>query len=732
MASTVTKTVGPGGGYDYTNLVEWYNAEKKDLVAADEVHIVECYGGNCLAAASGALTFTNGDWTTDPTRYIEIRPANGEGHEGVWNTSKAYLLMDGDHCIEIPGGVAAVYLRLTQLQMKTTGGSVAISCLKTGTGVTGINNNTQLIVDRCIAINEAAGGVSNVPFYLVGGGVTNDRHVFKNNIVIDNKPSLTSRRGFRCDDGSSDMQICFFNNTVIASGGDHCFERVASLPAEFQNNYLCSAVDPYEDFSGSAGSNDATSTADAPNATYRNIPYDENHFVSVTPGSENLHLVDSANNKLKRGGADLSQGANSDETIDEDIDGDSRFTTAPAGSGVFDIGADQLPITLPTASGGVGGYVDGEPKGSGTWLIGGYIDAQGNPVGNFIIGAYVNSEAEEGSNHFGIMGGAVSGDGGVVPAQIIGGYVDAVPKTDVGPIFIGGGASGLNTDLAVVGCEIFGRADYSEYAEEHARVLVKANDADAAEQKLEIDAVIILKQEQSEDFNARFIVSDTARSEFNAKVTVGKYKSPPTATITNVTASGDGNLGVDNNVVTVTFDGNLVDGYEFNNAYIDFGDPVNAEGIYNDNASISGFSGPGPWTASHTYTSSGIYHITVRAVDNNGFVGMDVQQINMASGLVAGTDYAYIDISGVPRIGEVPPSLNVDFTLATSGSIGVSSPTDPNLYWTFGNLERSQKKNPSTYYSSPGRYVVIARYKYNHPAGSIVWSSDTLRVGYNT
>ncbi len=354
--------------------------------------------------------------------------------------------------------------------------------------------------------------------------------------------------------------------------------------------------------------------------------------------------------------------------------------------------------------------------------------------GSGILGGFAQSVGIPGQDAVALLGGIASGTGFQFPDTSIGGYVNALPLIGASGFVVGGFVdSKYQAGPFSLGGFVWSIPGTSRFAEMHGRVLAKANSEDTVGQSLNIDAQIAFIQADQSDFNAKLSISNTFKSDFNAKLTVGKSKRPPQVVITSVTPQSGipiNGSGID---VCVVASGNLRDGNQWVINQIDFGEPERDE-LPTANSSISGFDlgsqVTGVWSGCYNYRDAGIYTITARGVDDFGMVGMDSFNLNLASGLVAGVDYPLISISGTPRSGVVPPSMNVDFTLVASGSFQPSSPTDSNLFWNFGNLARSNTVNPFTYYSSPGLYLVTARYRVQ-VSGQWRWSSDTLVAGFD-
>lgn len=424
----------------------------------------------------------------------------------------------------------------------------------------------------------------------------------------------------------------------------------------------------------------------------------------------------------------------------------------PPVSGIIGGYADSRGFLGPTVS--IGGYVQSEITTVGpTGFIGGYAQSRGFLVPDGNIGGFVFAKSTEQNQLFAILGGYLNVSGTTVGPASFGGFALSIPITSEDPRFIGGAASGLFQVQESVGGYSFGQPDFTNFVATRGRTIVIATSEDVIGQNLNLDAQIIFKQVAAGNFNAKLDNIKTSQGDVIAAVQVEKFQLPPTVFIQSVElipASGEtgplNTLSPDGaRQVCVTASGFLNDGDEFVSAHIDFADPfTNQPGTaIKPFLSVSGFTGQPPWVACHDYDMSGIYKITARAQDNRGMVGMDLSGIALTSGLTAGIHYPTVDISGTPRFGEVPPSMQVNFTLVSSGLMSppftskesndslVQSPTDDRILWQFGNRERSSKKNPFTFYQSPGLFAPKVMYKFNHPSGfGRIMVSDSLLIGF--
>jgi hypothetical protein len=392
----------------------------------------------------------------------------------------------------------------------------------------------------------------------------------------------------------------------------------------------------------------------------------------------------------------------------------------------------------------IGGFLNAENPPIVSGVFGGYTFGVRNTSAG--IGGYLFARAAEDANRVGILGGYALGESNDFPPISIGGFIRSLELLPFGPVFIGGGVSGLlQNDNNVIGGYTFGRPSGVEFTELHARTLVKVRSEDVVDQGINLDAQLILKQVQDTDFNARFVWAGQSSSDFNAKFKVEEFANLPTIQILSVTPSSGapGETGGCTQV-TVVASGVLGDGDEWINTQIDFGEPLQSSSprVFTENLSISGFSGPPPWTTFHDYCVSGRYVVTVRGQDNKGLVAMDCFQLNLASGL-SEDNFPRVSINAVPRQGTVPDSVFVQFSLEASGlpsppftqaesnATDVVGNSDRRIFWSFGNRATSQRTNPNTYYQTPGLYAPTLRYLYDHPSGGKMWVSDTLLIGFN-
>ena len=70
MAPTkIIHSIKSAGGGDYISFQPWHDAQKRNLVSANQIESAEVYGPNPI----GNICDFNTGWTTSPTCYIEDR-----------------------------------------------------------------------------------------------------------------------------------------------------------------------------------------------------------------------------------------------------------------------------------------------------------------------------------------------------------------------------------------------------------------------------------------------------------------------------------------------------------------------------------------------------------------------------------------------------------------------------------------------------------------------------------
>ena len=326
MPTTVTKTVKPGGGGDYSSLESWESSEQSNLNTADEIHICECYsGGNLLGTPGTAFRMTG--WITNATNHIVIKAAEGHAHEGAPDTSKAYALCTANSGTADTTLTRAFWIsedtKIQNLQFKSTARNSSNGVLF----IQAISNLSE--VDGCIIENDRPSAYTSTA---VGVRIQNPIATkFRNNIIIM-RPNSSSSNVYALDGnqygGNAAPTHEIYNNTIVFA--EQCSRATAlrtQWPAlDSENNYFYIDGTTSETIYDTAlsgaitqGSNDKTDSDAA---------YSTATFASVTNGSEDFTLVTGSN--LVDAGTTLSS-----------VTTDAVGTSRPAGTS-YDVGAMEL------------------------------------------------------------------------------------------------------------------------------------------------------------------------------------------------------------------------------------------------------------------------------------------------------------------------------------------------------------------------------------------------------
>jgi len=420
------------------------------------------------------------------------------------------------------------------------------------------------------------------------------------------------------------------------------------------------------------------------------------------------------------------------------------------------------------------------------------------PAGNTIGGRMFSKPTIDQRNNTFV--GAFIRAPGFTNNQGVGGFCLSQPLASAPTAFIGGKSSGLfQRDSDPIGGWIFGRPSDTNFIEQHSRTLVKARSENVIDQGLNIDNQIILFQRENSNFFGRLQTEATDQADFNAKLAVETFRVRPTSQVEIFKVSGSGDV-TEVEVIASGIPGESETLFTYGE--IDFGEPyktiVNPDGstcpggvtMPTASGSVSGYGfsqlNPGPVGTSgiwqmkgkHVYNQPGKYIITTKFVDSLGMTHMrgfccdtltaSGKLDNIVDPPVRGVDYPAIDISGIPRQGQVPQALQVDFAMRASGDLSagafpardnfvnkMNTTQNPNtndlIAWTFGNGNNSTQKEPIAFYQNPGFYIPVLRYQFKHPSGTLIsasgggpggldpiygdktiWLSESLLVGFNT
>jgi hypothetical protein len=326
MTTTVTHTIKTSGG-DYTSLAAWESAQQRDLVSLDEIAAAECYDGayTGLAGIFG--------WTTGSANYIRIYTPTAERHDGTSRDVSgvgAQFKYDGSTTDDCVLYISEDYVRLEGLEIKNTaasGGPSRRGALIVDTAPTGGGLN-QLLLQDCIFIDGVG---SNVPAVWLDQGALNA--ILRNCIIIVRGNS----QGIGNFDGTSGtLEV---SHCTILDQGSGTYGLVTQSQGTVKNTYAggFGTEDFYTGGVAPTGSHNASSDSSASTDFTRSLTSKaaSNQFVSVTSGSEDLHL---------KTGSDLEAAGTPLGAVTTDIDGDARDGSTP------DIGADERVSTAVTGT----------------------------------------------------------------------------------------------------------------------------------------------------------------------------------------------------------------------------------------------------------------------------------------------------------------------------------------------------------------------------------------------
>jgi len=318
MPTTVVKTIGSAGGRDYATMSLWIAACPANLVTADEIWEGQLYKDSDF---DESLSITG--ITTDATRYIYLHPASGQGHTGKAGTG-VRLKRTG----AIPG------TDLIYINAKYTIFEGIEITFGTSSWAQNFVNIVNVVEDLCVIRRNIIHGVpsSVQPPYGINGIWFSDysRSVYVvDNIVYGVKSGWTGGCN-GISGGGVNGSVYIENNTVyncehgiyhnINSGG--LYNNIAVGNPSYDFSIYNPAIADYNISTDST----ATGTHSLTGKTAAN------QFVSITAGSEDLHL--------KTGSDAIGKGNNLGSTKQVNIDIDAFDRTSVVGL-VWDIGAHQ-------------------------------------------------------------------------------------------------------------------------------------------------------------------------------------------------------------------------------------------------------------------------------------------------------------------------------------------------------------------------------------------------------
>ncbi|MBI4323408.1 MAG: hypothetical protein HY596_03940, partial [Candidatus Omnitrophica bacterium] len=287
-------------------------------------------GDSAIAVAETSLkeslasTLTLGAWTTSATNYVEIRAAPAAKHTGVVGGTGAGIAFTGATGSLLSSGVP--HLRLTNLYLESTGTSTAsLIALTTGT--------LEARLAGCLIRKSSASATGDV--LTVNAGAVK----LANNFIVT---ANTANSYINLTSTAGGTNYLYANSCYSSGGGASSVLALsnasASSPTNLRGNIIFGFANagPLSNTGGSA----LTQDYNAYDGTYASTGVNDKknltasaHLISLTAGSENLHLT---NSSTLRGVGWPGLATDPNLPVTTDIDGENRSSN--------DIGGDSWAV----------------------------------------------------------------------------------------------------------------------------------------------------------------------------------------------------------------------------------------------------------------------------------------------------------------------------------------------------------------------------------------------------
>jgi len=314
MPTTIIKSIGSGGGRDYTTAAAWEADTDNDLVAADQIQVGELYDD---ADFTLSADLNIGGATVDATRFRILRAVAGQGYNplndsGVWfrNAGSNFAITLQEANAQLKGiGIENTYTAtVTTWCIRGSGvgnliercyGEMALHSVAGGPGKIFDTATTGVIFRNCIAVGSNGGSAGASVGFNSG---TNCE--FYNCIAWGIKVTGGIGQGFSDYDGVSGYKV---KNCIAVESGDEDFKDINA--AEPGVEYLCSSD------STAVNSGSLTGVSGA--------------VAFMAPGPTPANFYPGFNSPLADAGVELSS------LFTDDIAGAAR--TTPWDMGVYDV-----------------------------------------------------------------------------------------------------------------------------------------------------------------------------------------------------------------------------------------------------------------------------------------------------------------------------------------------------------------------------------------------------------
>jgi hypothetical protein len=270
MPTVVTKSIGSGGGRDYSTLQAWFDAAPADLTSADEQHTGECYNdSNSFVDSVGTLLTMTGK-TTDSTRFFHLTAGSGQSfqdHANVRTNRLAYNQTNGvglEASTSYAGNVvlnAPHYTRFSRLQFK---------CGTAGHPIAGALGSIDLAFTDCIfqhdvrqlcIANTASVKAINCVFFITTASASiygvvvtfYQPNTFIGCTFVRTTDVSAAGRAINASNGAGIVDSCAFfgftsiiNTTASGSTGNNATDQSSGLPgSNNQHSVTYNATTPF-------------------------------------------------------------------------------------------------------------------------------------------------------------------------------------------------------------------------------------------------------------------------------------------------------------------------------------------------------------------------------------------------------------------------------------------------------------------------------------------------------
>lgn len=311
-----------GANCAYRSLSIWEAARQADLPTGDIIEQCICESSHANHTADTTATTIDG-WTTDATRYIEIKTSTGARHDGTWNTAKYRLVLAASgHCIlAVENDVRIEGLQLAPYGTATLNRWAFVS---TATG------SVTYRISKCLITPAAGSAQYDGGIKFATGPTGGSAYIW--DTVIYGFINNAAAHGIHIED--VDVSAYLYNLTISSCGRGVKNAGTVTLKNCLFNACTVDAIGTITD-TYCATTNDNTKGLTAAGTGNRfSITA---HFL----GAADFHLDSTFTDAIDYGTADPGSGLFSD-----DIDGVTR-------SGTWDIGADEYVaaggLSIPVA-----------------------------------------------------------------------------------------------------------------------------------------------------------------------------------------------------------------------------------------------------------------------------------------------------------------------------------------------------------------------------------------------